>query len=150
MQERRCYRRADATLYEESVQRTTDCSPGELLLLHYVQHTIIMLFCSQVLSMLDVYAFQGVSCWDIYWSLLGFRIGHLLACETLLTPQYLLHKVEVDVRAKIPRHTANQPRDMGGFGGCIAGCNVACYRYRSDSIITTYATCAPRFYLRYM
>jgi hypothetical protein len=38
-------------------------------------------------------------------------------------------KVEVDVRAKIPRHTANQPRDLGGFGGCIAGCNVACYRY---------------------
>ena len=74
MKERRCYRRADATLYEESVQRTTDCSPGELLLLHYVQHTIIMLFCSQVLSMLDVYAFQGVSCWDIYWRLLGVRM----------------------------------------------------------------------------
>ena len=35
MYERRCYRRADATLYEESVQRTTDCSPGELLMLHY-------------------------------------------------------------------------------------------------------------------
>ena len=86
MQERRCYRRADATLYEESVQRTTDCSPGELLLLHYVQHTIIMLFCSQVLSMLDVYAFQGVSCWDIYWRLLGVRMVMAYATKLWKTP----------------------------------------------------------------
>ena len=44
------------------------------MLLRYVQQVLTLLLCSQILSMLDVYASHGVSCWDIYWRLLGARM----------------------------------------------------------------------------